>query len=363
MQWAPEFSGTRAALRLAGLVLWAVVPLLSVQAEAQELRVVLVQYRIGPAQDLSLGGFEQRIRRIAGRAVSEHAAELLVFPEYLSVFPMVADLRQAAAPSAQTDSAQALSPTTPAPAAPSDHTPSAQVPAAGLSATQRRLVERVTRAPQQPVTPRERRQLRELVRRRVRRYSDPLQRMWSRIADELDVWILAGSVFVEAADGTLRNRAWYFDPQGELVYRQDKVFLTGFESGLLGLEPGALAAARPVTIDGVELGLTICRDSFFDEWHRIFAEVDLWLDIRANGEPWSREVRRRFDTALPERVAQTPVPAGASTSLNGSFRGLLWQGPAFTVHADGRRERQAPDHDATLLLPFTVSAASGEPSP
>ena len=63
---------------------------------------------------------------------------------------------------------------------------------------------------------------------------------WSRIAQEFEVSLIAGSCFFSDDAATLKNRAFVFDSSGELIYHQDKVFLTDFETDIVGLSPGSL---------------------------------------------------------------------------------------------------------------------------
>lgn len=61
-------------------------------------------------------------------------------------------------------------------------------------------------------------------------------RIFSRLAKMHQIYIQPGSIFVLTNDG-LRNRACLFDPKGELVLEQDKLYLSKAEH-LLGVEAG-----------------------------------------------------------------------------------------------------------------------------
>ena len=289
---------------------------------ADPLDVVLVQYRVDPGDYASLPAFQRRVEAVVDRAVERFDPDLVVFPEYVSVFAMF---------SGMIDDDGTLEP--------------ARIPE-GVA----RAAFGVADGELPPVTP----AVHEFVRTLSRQYADRLRGIWSSVAAESGVWILAGSAFVPGDDGEVHNRVWVFDGQGNLAYRQDKVFLTDYERRVLGLDPGSLGTARPVSIGGRQLSITVCRDSFFDVWEDRFAAVDAWIDVRANGEVWDTAVRRRFDEALPERVADTPVELGMSTALNGRFFDLLWQGPAFVVDGDGDRVRQSPTVDGDYLMEVTV---------
>ena len=127
------------------------------------------------------------------------------------------------------------------------------------------------------------------------------------------------------------------DRHGRIVHRHDKAFLTEVELEILELDPGSPDEAEPFEIDGLVVGLTVCRDSFFEEWHEPYAEVDLWIDLRANGEPYSRDVYLEFLKTLPERVREAEATAGVNASLTGSLLDLVWEGPSYVVDEDGTR--------------------------
>ena len=65
-----------------------------------------------------------------------------------------------------------------------------------------------------------------------------------------------------------------------------------------------------LTIGEKDIAFTICRDTFLTEWEEVHAEADLWIDVKAEGEPYSAETKRRFSLALPARIAASPVPVG-----------------------------------------------------
>ncbi len=335
------------------LVLGGLTPALL--TAASPLEVVLVQYEVSAEDYSSLEQFHDRIAHIVEEAMERSHPDLIVFPEYASVFALFTDyidsrglvrLDGIAPEVVELMSSEADDP---APAA----APAAATESAPESATES-ATEAATEAAHQ------------LVRRQAERYSARIAEIWSEVAAEYAVWIIAGSGFVPAPEGGVNNRVWVYDRSGEIAYHQDKVFLTDFERENLGVVPGTVSEASTFEVDRIELAVTICRDSYFDAWEEGFSAADAWIDVRANGEEYSQAVRRRFDTALPERVAETPVPIGMSTSLNGVFLDLLWQGPAFVVDDDGNRIAQAPTVDGNYLMevvvPDRAPAVTSEPA-
>ncbi|MFW5745854.1 MAG: carbon-nitrogen hydrolase family protein [Spirochaetota bacterium] len=278
--------------------------------------VAAVQFEVSEARLRSLADVRAQIDGLVRRATRRYEADVVVFPEYLNVFLLAT--RYPEAVGRADDLYAALS---------------------GIAASTARAD--AVDAPAAPATPR------RVLLEQADWIAEQTLAMWSAIADRHDVVVVAGTLFAPAGDGRfatatrsdteLRNRLLVFDPDGELVYTQDKVYLTPVEADVLGLEPGRLADAAPVVVDGVEIGFTICRDTFFDSWAARLGGVDLWIDLRANGEPYSEEVYRRFLGTLPERVATTDASAGLNASLTGEFLGHVWAGPSYAVAADGAR--------------------------
>ena len=301
------------------------------------LELAAVQFAVDERTYADMKAFEKRVRRLVESA-ADAGAELVVFPEYINVFLLFSEYDGVIRDSDTVEEAM--------------HRIAEQegLPAASLP---------------------------RLLTREIAEGVSGIQRLWARLAREEQVTIVAGSAFVQAASepersgtssasdsshggagaatgGSIRNRALVFGPDGELIARQDKRYLTPFEMEEAGMGRGRITEADTFRVDGFDVALTICRDSYFSAWEQRFAHADLWLDIRANGEPYGPQVRERFEGALPERVARTPVPAGVSTSLTGSFLDFLWQGPAFVVDAEGRRVAESPSPRGTEVLLVSV---------
>lgn len=293
----------------------------------EDLRIALVQYAVRGEDYRSFDTFSERVGTILESTIAHHRPDVVVFPEYTSVFALFGEYLTG--DGELVPEVRALV---------AGHGIPSGGTAAGLSG--------------EPVDS----PLVDLVRREALRDEEPIRAVWSRLARTHRVWIVAGSLFVVDEAGELRNRAWVFSPDGAVAYQQDKVFLTPFERDLIGIQAGPVEGTRTFTVDGFDVSLTICRDSYFEVWERRFDDADVWMDIRANGEIWNDAVRRRFDTALPERIANTRVEWGVSTSLNGRFADLIWQGPAFVVDDDGERIRQSPVIDGDHVLVHDIPA-------
>ena len=305
------------------ILMGAVRPLVATEA-TEPLETVLVQYAVDPVDYATIERFHEQIDRIVAEAVADSHPDLIVFPEYTSVFALFSEFI----------------------------TPRGQVQLEKIPPEVLTLLD----SEKEPASTDE---AHHFIRHQAERYAEEILEMWAAVAAEHDVWILAGSGFVPAAQGGVHNRVWVFNRFGELTYYQDKVFLTAFERENLGVVSGSVSDAEVFEVEGMNLAVTICRDSYFDAWEREFSEADAWIDVRANGEAYSAAVRRRFNTALPERVAETAVPLGLSTSLNGRFLQLFWQGPAFVVNADGRRIAESPTVDGNYVMEVEVPDPSG----
>jgi predicted amidohydrolase len=271
------------------------------------LRVAVVQLRIDESTYSSLESFRRTVTAAVEKAVDEapegSRPDLIVFPEYTSVFlallPYEHDLRGAASV------AEGL---------------------ARLSAAAGQIGS-----------------LRQVFLEQASMVQDLACEVFGGLARQYGVAIVAGTAFArvagEATDtdggagGTveLRNRAFVFGRDGRLAYTQDKVYLTEFETDVVGLSPGRVIEAAPFTIAGARIGLTLCRDTFFDAWEERFRGLDLWIDMKANGVPFTAEEREGFARALPARLPGAGVRHGITACLVGRFLDLSWEGESSIV--------------------------------
>ncbi len=106
----------------------------------------------------------------------------------------------------------------------------------------------------------------------------PMLPLFSSLAKELNIWILAGSVSIKISDDKLANRQLLFSPSGEIVSAYDKIHLFDVdlpngdkyrESDLFnGGQKTALS-----DIDGIKLGHSICYDVRFAYLYRSLAQA------------------------------------------------------------------------------------------
>ena len=121
------------------------------------------------------------------------------------------------------------------------------------------------------------------VNARERYQSGPIQERLSAIAKENNIYLIAGTIPLEANNPQkVLNTTLVFDPQGQSIGRYDKIHLFGFQTKTeryqesetieAGNEPGLLK----ITIGGQEwvFGLSICYDLRFPELYRALGQVD-----------------------------------------------------------------------------------------
>ncbi len=178
--------------------------------------------------------------------------------------------------------------------------------------------------------------------------------IWSDISRERAYAILAGSTLILDTDGNIRNRALLFSAEGELIWTQDKVFPGDPEVNLLKLKSGRISDARPFEINGFKIVATICRDTYHQEWERILPEADLWIDIKANELPYTREY---YNEALGARLPNSPIDTGLTVSLSGEILGFLFSGPSELLDDTGIIAA-TKSYDKNAVLVINIERAS-----
>lgn len=109
----------------------------------------------------------------------------------------------------------------------------------------------------------------------------PLQAFLARLAKQLGIWLIGGTIPLEADDpDRVRAACLVFDDRGERVARYDKIHL--FDVNLPGfderyhesavIEPGS----QPVVVDSPfgRIGLSVCYDLRFPELYRRLLDAD-----------------------------------------------------------------------------------------
>jgi len=113
--------------------------------------------------------------------------------------------------------------------------------------------------------------------------SGPIQERLAAMAQENNIFLVAGTIPLEAKDSNkVLNTSLVFDPQGKQIARYDKIHLFGFqtkteryeesETITAGSQPGQFA----IKLNEVDwrFGLSICYDLRFPELYRFLGQVD-----------------------------------------------------------------------------------------
>ena len=121
------------------------------------------------------------------------------------------------------------------------------------------------------------------VRARESFGNGPIQERLSQIAKENNLYLVAGTIPLEAKDtNKVLNTSLVFNPSGQVISRYDKIHLFGFQTATeryqesetieAGNEPGLLK----LSINGNDwiFGLSICYDLRFPELYRALGQVD-----------------------------------------------------------------------------------------
>ncbi len=110
----------------------------------------------------------------------------------------------------------------------------------------------------------------------------PIQRFLAKMAKKHQIWLIGGSVPLEASvPDKVRNACLVYDPSGRLAARYDKIHLFGLDLGSEHYREETTIEAGDRVVVVVEntlvgrIGLSICYDLRFPELYRAMGEVDL----------------------------------------------------------------------------------------
>ncbi len=151
----------------------------------------------------------------------------------------------------------------------------------------------------------------------------PIQSFLSRMAKKYGIWLVGGSVPLEAsAKDKVRNSCLVYDDRGKQVARYDKIHLFGLDLGTehykeeKTIEPGS----QIVVIDSPfgRIGLSICYDLRFPELFRAMMDVDM---IMVPSAFTATTGKAHFETLVRaraiENLAYVIAPAQGGYHLSG----------------------------------------------
>lgn len=151
----------------------------------------------------------------------------------------------------------------------------------------------------------------------------PIQRFLSAQAKKHKIWLVGGSVPLEASvPGKVRNSCLVYDDKGKQVARYDKIHLFGLDLGNEHYreEETIEAGDKIVVLDTPfgKIGLSVCYDLRFPELYRAMQGVDLivvpsaFTDTTGKAH-WETLVRAR----AIENLAYVVAPAQGGYHLSG----------------------------------------------
>jgi nitrilase len=153
--------------------------------------------------------------------------------------------------------------------------------------------------------------------------SGPIQRFLARIAKKHHIWLIGGSIPLEASvSDKVRNACLVFDERGKQVARYDKIHLFGLDLGnehyqeARTIEPGNTVVV--VNSPFGRIGLSICYDLRFPELYRSMPDVDI---IVVPSAFTATTGRAHFETLIRaraiENLAYVIAPAQGGYHLSG----------------------------------------------
>ncbi len=163
----------------------------------------------------------------------------------------------------------------------------------------------------------------DVVKVREAEGSGPIQTFLSRMAKKHHIWLIGGSVPLEAgAANKVRNSCLVYDDRGKQVARYDKIHLFGLNLGNEQyqeanlIEPGD----KVVVINSPfgRIGLSVCYDLRFPELYRAMPDVDI---IMVPSAFTATTGRAHFETLIRaraiENLAYVIAPAQGGYHLSG----------------------------------------------
>lgn len=111
---------------------------------------------------------------------------------------------------------------------------------------------------------------------------DPALPVFSDLARELKIWLLAGSLAIKVSDTKTANRSFLFAPDGHIAARYSKIHLFDVQlaSGEVYRESSTVAGGGEAVVADTpwgKIGLSICYDVRFAQLYRRLAQKGAFL--------------------------------------------------------------------------------------
>jgi nitrilase len=163
----------------------------------------------------------------------------------------------------------------------------------------------------------------DVVKAREAEGRGPVQAFLSRMAKKHKIWLIGGSVPLEAhAASKVRNSCLVYDERGKQVARYDKIHLFGLDLGNERYQESSLIEPGDtiVVINSPfgRIGLSVCYDLRFPELYRAMPDVDI---IVVPSAFTATTGRAHFETLIRaraiENLAYVVAPAQGGYHLSG----------------------------------------------
>ena len=107
---------------------------------------------------------------------------------------------------------------------------------------------------------------------------DPALPAFSALANELDIWLLVGSLAIKVSPGKTANRSFLIAPDGRVAARYDKIHLfdVNLPSGETYRESNTVAPGDDAVVASLpwaRIGLSVCYDLRFPQLYRALAKA------------------------------------------------------------------------------------------
>lgn len=107
--------------------------------------------------------------------------------------------------------------------------------------------------------------------------ADPALPAFRALAEDLNIWLLIGSLAIKTGGGKTANRSFLLDPRGRIVARYDKIHLFDVDlpSGEKYRESNTVAGGNQAVMADLpwcSVGLSICYDLRFPQLYRALAQ-------------------------------------------------------------------------------------------
>ena len=164
------------------------------------------------------------------------------------------------------------------------------------------------------------------------------------LAKSLHLWLVLGSAHFLDQNSKPTNCLYLIDPQGEIVNRYDKCFLTGDDRQVYS------AGDRLVTHDirGVKIGLAICYDMCYPQLYIAYREAGAEVMLHSFNNAGDRD--RDCEATLVVRQAATRCADNRLWAVCNNSSKPYSQWGAFIARPDATIPKQLPINEPGMLI-------------